>query len=434
MISRIELTNFMSHTSTVIEPAPGLTVFVGPNNCGKSAVFSALECTLRRITGGHMKRHESSSCTVAVTLSDGTHLGFRRGASSSTLTLNDESGIGYDAEGCARIASAAKMPAADVAVDVHFGAQKEPLFLVNEAESVVAKFFASSSDAGKLLEMKRRLAARQQEDQKALTRTKAQIAARESRLAALAPVPQIEESLKAVRTLRDALGEEQAAIQQLMQRLDQLAAAERDVGFIVAQHAAMASLQMPPVLHDDAAAERVIIRLAQVSATFDAQTAQLAVLHTVVGPPSLDDEVSLAQCVHDLGDAAAVQKHTHAEHAVLAQLSPLPTLHDTVPLERVATNLGSSIHTAERAVAEGAILLLLQKPPEEADGQTLVRVGKELKAASVSVQDATRLHAETEAQLAAAAEALDAAKERLGTCPMCDRPFSSGAHEHGGAA
>ena len=43
MITRIELTNFMSHAHTVIEPAPGLTVLVGPNNCGKSAVVAALQ-------------------------------------------------------------------------------------------------------------------------------------------------------------------------------------------------------------------------------------------------------------------------------------------------------------------------------------------------------------------------------------------------------
>lgn len=434
MITRIELTNFMSHTSTVIEPSPGLTVFVGPNNCGKSAVFSALQCTLRHGSGGHMKRHGAAFCTVAITLSDGTYLGFRRNAANSVLSLNDEAGIRYNPEACARIAAAAKMPAADVPVDVHFGEQKEPLFLVNESESVVAKFFASSSDAGKLLEMKRRLAARQQEDQKALARTKAQMAAREAKLAALAPVPEIEGSLQAARSLRDALAEEQAAILQLMQRLDQLAAAEREVAFISAQHAAMTSLQPPPVLHDDVAAERVIHRFAQVAATRDAQFAQLTVLKTAVEPPALDDEAPLAQCVQDLGVAAAVQCKTLAEHALLVQLLPLPTLHDTVPLDHVATKLQSVTHATDRAAAELAILMLLQQPPDETDGQSLVRVGKDLKAAAASVLDAERSHSETESQLAAATEALDAAKQRLGTCPMCDRPFTSGDHGHGGAA
>ena len=43
MIKRITLDNYMSHSHTVIEPADGLTVLVGENNCGKSAVVSALQ-------------------------------------------------------------------------------------------------------------------------------------------------------------------------------------------------------------------------------------------------------------------------------------------------------------------------------------------------------------------------------------------------------
>ena len=439
MISRIELTNFMSHTSTVIEPSPGLTVFVGPNNCGKSAVFSAIECTLRRVPGGHMKRHEASSCTVAITLSDGTRLGFRRGAASSTLTLNDESGIGYDHAGCARLSAAAKMPAVDVggaagSVDVHFGSQKQPLFLVDASESVVAKFFASSSDAGKLLEMKRLLAARQQEDQKALTRTKAQIAARESKLTALAPVPQIEESLKAVRTLRDALAQEQAAILQLMQRLEQLAAAEREVRACAAQHDAMASLQSPPVLQDDGVAARIIDDLAQTGATCSLAAAQLTWLRAAVMPPALEDEAPLAHCVHKLREASRVQQRAQAEHGELAVLGALPALHETALLELVATKLASSMHAAERARAEASILFELQEPPQEADGQSLVRVGKDLKAAAEAVQKAEVQRADAELQVAEATLSLSVAKERLGTCPMCDRPFASGEHGHGGAA
>ncbi len=41
MISRVSLKNFKLHASTEIEPAP-ITVFIGPNNSGKSSVFQAL--------------------------------------------------------------------------------------------------------------------------------------------------------------------------------------------------------------------------------------------------------------------------------------------------------------------------------------------------------------------------------------------------------
>ena len=51
MIRSIELHNFMSHERTIIEPADGLTVLVGPNNCGKSAVVSALGILCENATG-----------------------------------------------------------------------------------------------------------------------------------------------------------------------------------------------------------------------------------------------------------------------------------------------------------------------------------------------------------------------------------------------
>ena len=57
MITRIELTNFMSHSSTVIEPAPGLTVLTGPNNCGKSAVVAALQILCHNENSTYVLRH-----------------------------------------------------------------------------------------------------------------------------------------------------------------------------------------------------------------------------------------------------------------------------------------------------------------------------------------------------------------------------------------
>ena len=57
MIRSITLENYMSHARTVIEPAGGLTVLVGENNCGKSAVVSALQTLCHNENGDYMVRH-----------------------------------------------------------------------------------------------------------------------------------------------------------------------------------------------------------------------------------------------------------------------------------------------------------------------------------------------------------------------------------------
>src|SRR6267154_958050 len=71
MIKRIELINFMSHKHTVIEPAAGLTVLVGPNNCGKSAIVAALQILFHNENSTYVKRHGERECSIKIETTDG---------------------------------------------------------------------------------------------------------------------------------------------------------------------------------------------------------------------------------------------------------------------------------------------------------------------------------------------------------------------------
>ena len=77
LIRRIELRNYMSHARTVIDLAEGLTVLVGPNNCGKSAIVSALQTLCQNTTGDYMRRHGERECSVRVATDDGHVLEWR---------------------------------------------------------------------------------------------------------------------------------------------------------------------------------------------------------------------------------------------------------------------------------------------------------------------------------------------------------------------
>src|SRR5258706_12911951 len=78
MITRIILDNYMSHAQTVIQPASGLTVIVGPNNCGKSAIVSALQNLCGDNDGDFMVRHGEKTCQVNVETDDGHTITWRR--------------------------------------------------------------------------------------------------------------------------------------------------------------------------------------------------------------------------------------------------------------------------------------------------------------------------------------------------------------------
>src|SRR5436305_651144 len=85
MITRIELTNFMSHEHTVIEPAADLTVLVGPNNCGKSAVVAALQILCTNAEATYVLRHGEKECAVVVNTDDGHVVEWRRKTSPRYL-------------------------------------------------------------------------------------------------------------------------------------------------------------------------------------------------------------------------------------------------------------------------------------------------------------------------------------------------------------
>src|ERR1700749_1604563 len=71
MIRKIILENYMAHVHTVIEPVQGLTVLIGPNNCGKSAIIHALEIICYNSDAAdYAIRHGAKKAVVTVETQD----------------------------------------------------------------------------------------------------------------------------------------------------------------------------------------------------------------------------------------------------------------------------------------------------------------------------------------------------------------------------
>src|SRR5688572_14547038 len=135
MITRIELTNFMSHRHTVIEPAAGLTVLVGPNNCGKSAIVAALQILCQNENSTYVMRHGERECSVEVETSDGHIIRWMRKGSPSYL-IDGQSFDRLQRSGLPEpLHAALRLPKVDAgdetSFDVHFGCQKSPIFLLD---------------------------------------------------------------------------------------------------------------------------------------------------------------------------------------------------------------------------------------------------------------------------------------------------------------
>ena len=177
MITRIELTNFMAHRHTVIEPSAGLTVLVGPNNVGKSAVVAALQILCQNESAGYVVRHGERECSVAVQTADGQSVEWRRKNSTQSYVINGQTFDRLKGKIPEELHQSLRLPMVDAEsgsdFDVHFGTQKSPIFLLNSPGANRARFFASSSDAIQLVAMQKRHKEKLSERQKEKTRAEA---------------------------------------------------------------------------------------------------------------------------------------------------------------------------------------------------------------------------------------------------------------------
>jgi exonuclease SbcC len=437
MIRKIELVNFMSHAHTVIEPGPGLNVLIGPNNCGKSAVFVALRCAVRRIADDFMVRHDQKFCEVTLTMADGTIVGFRR-RKTPTFRLNDDDGMGFSAENAAKLAEAAKLPEVThpdgtTGQDVHFGTQKAPMFLVHESKAAVARFFGSSSDAGKLMQMRSVLRERERIDKSRAADLAAITTRRDGEIAALSDIDTVESAIAAAERDRAAILELESAVAALAGLLAELDRLHLAAALAADRSAVLASLKDPPQLEDESPlvlAAETIDRSAAECRVWSKRADALALLQP---PPPELPERDLASLLATLAAATTETSRLAAVTECLRPLSPPPEAHPVAELERVLADIEREAAAIANAESKLRVFASLTPPPEAQSDEALVAMGKELRAAEDALAKHRQdLHTATAAFDACDAE-LRAMKDLLGECPTCGQSLV-GPHHHGGDA
>ncbi len=248
----------MSHANTVIVPSPGLTVLTGPNNCGKSAVVVALQILANNENSTYVMRHGARETRIAVETGDGHRVEWRRKRSGGPAYLVDgkpfdrlNQSVPQEVRAALRIAPvASRTDGGGREFDLHFGAQKSPVFLLDEPGTVIAQFFASSSDAEKLVRMQQLHRDKVRLSRSEISRLEAEKARLDRELEALASVGELsEEALNLEReygALR-AEGDRAAAVRQSRTAIER----ERRVRLLAAgREKALEALSPPPVLRN----------------------------------------------------------------------------------------------------------------------------------------------------------------------------------------
>jgi exonuclease SbcC len=388
MIRRIELVNFMSHEHTVIEPSEGLTVLVGPNNCGKSAVVAALQILAHNENSTYVMRHGAKETRVTVWTDDGHEVEWRRkrsGGPSYTVDgrLFDRLG-GSVPEEVRRALRLEKVSAGGEAstheFDLHFGEQKAPVFLIDGSAQQAAQFFASSSDAAKLIRMQSRHREKVRDAKRDRQRAREEAEELEETLTALEPLSAIEAAVETAEALHAELIERENRIASATETARRIRGSVREAEQAGTEAGALASLVAPPELADTGAAQRLIADIERVSAARDRAAA--------------------------VSDAAAI-------------VEAPPTLSDPAELERLSGELAAAEREVSRQRRRAAVFDALEAVPAEKDVAALAELTARLSRASGELTSARRTVSAADAALEEAGGELRRVAAEQGSCPTC---------------
>lgn len=373
----------MSHRRTVIEPAAGLTVLVGPNNVGKSAIVAALQILCHNENSTYVKRHGAKDCAVIVHTSEGHVIEWRR-KSSPSYVIN---GRRFDRLGNAGVPpelhQLLRLPLVaeddDDSFNVHFGSQKSPIFLLNSKAGTAARFFASSSDAIRLLEMQQRHKEQVADAKREHKQLETESVGLRAELEVLEAIVPAAEQLQELESRFEQLGQVKQSISELTKCRADIGERAGSVELHEARSDALAPLQSPPVLAAPEPLEAAVNSLFKIALRTSSLSARSAALSDLHAPPFLGDEASLDLVSTQIHDCARRIARLMTQQQSLQTLAAPPRLEDTLALETYGGQLSRTQRDVARSAARCEQLAKLAAAPtlqdENVFGHFLERLG-----------------------------------------------------------
>lgn len=393
MIRRIELTNFMSHRHTVLEPAPGLTVLVGPNNCGKSAVVTALRILAHNESSKFALRHGEKECSVRVETDDGHVIEWSRRDSPRYVIdgkIYDRLGVSGVPEELQQVLRLLSVEASSDEFDVHFGEQKSPIFLLDKSPSNAAAFFASSSDVIHLVEMQNVHRKRMTERKDDKKRLEARSKRLNAELEQLQPMTDVDARLSALEALYNQLENLTLQIRQIEHHARAWTERRADVQQNDLRTAALSRLKPPPVQVSTAPLERLLQDLTSAERDVAAHEARSRAMAELAVPPVLPPVDELAAQIEALLETSGAVFDASARKSVLQPLTAPPELADVRQVEKAIASLVAASQEVARRERVRESLQNLADMPAFAPTGNLVSALAALQQAQVALASAER--------------------------------------------
>ncbi|HMP00998.1 MAG TPA: AAA family ATPase [Gemmatales bacterium] len=391
MIRKIILENFMAHSRTELELEPGLTVLVGPNNSGKSAVVSALATLATNEGGGWMVRHDTRDCRVTVVITpdpadpldaERHELIWQRKAGTDSYQIDGKSFSRLKRSTPDELGPLLRLDPVVIDKDVyqvHFSLQKQPIFLIDESPARAAAFFAAASDTSLLLEMQKRFRDRKRDTERRFQELEKREQQLEEQLAPLAPLPELATRLHDLEERQKQVAAGAARAERLRDLLARLKAGQRDRTRHRARLEVLKRCQPPPTLHNVVPARTLARRWREERTQAQRTRRRHEVLVALKPPPTLKPVVRLEQLHQQLRTVVTQRERLARRGQVLAALKSPPSLKPVVRLEQLHQQLRTVVIQRERLARRGQVLAALRSPPRLHDPVRLATLADELR-------------------------------------------------------
>jgi len=423
MLKRITLHNFMSHSHTVIDLSPGLTVLTGPNNCGKSAFVSALQILAENSSGDFMVRHGAKECSVIVETDDGHTVEWKRKKKTVSYCIDGEDFHRLRnsvPDKLRQVLKLSKVKAGDNdPFDVHFGEQKSPIFLLGERGSRAAAFFASSSDASVLIEMQKLHRSKVKSAQQELQRLQSEFKQTCAIVDVLAPVPDLETKLEELDKTYEALLSEDQQIQQLESFIQGWERSAQSVSKL--KHTVQTLNILPEELQqeNEKPIELLTQRLQDVNQQVRQTQFNVIALTGLEEPPEMHETLLLKGLINEFQIQDQIHNQAKTTSLYLKHLDEPPALSDTDTLQNGIEKIQYAAERVDVDRAEYKILESCAPPPAMDDIQSLISICQQWKESQMQLDQLQQNCHECNAEHAAVRAELEDWVKKNPSCPTC---------------
>lgn len=429
MIKKLILENFMSHRYTELDLSEGLTVLIGPNNSGKSAVAAALASLCENESAKWAIRHGAREARVTAITADANRITWIRRETGSSYLINGEEHDRLRGSVPAELHQLLKLPPVTLEgendVNIHFADQKNPVFEVLKNSGVAAGFFASSSDASRLLEMQRLHKEKTRDRRNELKSEIKHLESLQHQEECLLPIEAIDHEFTVLSQAIKQLEVDEKWKEGLKSSLSNFEALGANIGYAKKTSHTLSELIAPPEIQATESLEKLILELEQRQSDVKHAEKKCGALNRFRKFPEFEDELVLSELAEQLSHWEQQEEEGFVRLEALTKLKDVPETTESFSLCEMIDRLENGFDGYFRFEQEVVSLDALKDLPELSSDESLIQYIERIEDREKQQIELRSQSIELHYQLTEVREELESLVKQQPECPLCGQPVDA---------